>query len=302
MNFDLPELHLSIAQAVRQMVRTQIAGRAHALEGGIDAACASAIDELDLGQLLVPEDAGGLGLDALALSLVVEALAEASPSVAWALAVHAGPAARGLMGAGVAVPSFTERASYGAFAPRANTHWVLDGGVYELGALDVRDVDPMGLRGAGMARVTATGEPVATLDEAARADAQRLERLMRATLLLGCASGATAAALAYAAEREQFGRPIGKFQAIQWKLADAAMHTESARWMVRRAAVSGSADDAARALRFAARLTEVASEALQVHGGYGYTVEFPVERLLRGARMLAQPDDARRAIAEALTP
>ncbi|HJK92247.1 MAG TPA: acyl-CoA dehydrogenase family protein, partial [Polyangiaceae bacterium LLY-WYZ-15_(1-7)] len=122
--------------------------------------------------------------------------------------------------------------------------------------------------------------------------------LGRAALCLGAARGALDAAVAYSKERKQFGRPISAFQAIQWKIADGVTELEAARLLMLRAAVTPRLEGADMAAAMAGQVAvRVCSEAPQVHGGYGYTAEYPVERPLRAVRMLAQPDAARASVA-----
>ena len=117
-------------------------------------------------------------------------------------------------------------------------------------------------------------------------------RINIATCSVGAAQGALNAAQQYMQDRKQFGKPIASFQALQFKLADMATELVAARQMVRLAAskLDAGARDAttycAMAKRFAtdAGFT-VVNEALQLHGGYGYIREYPLERLLRGARV-----------------
>ena len=117
-------------------------------------------------------------------------------------------------------------------------------------------------------------------------------RINIATCSVGAAQGALAHAQRYMQERKQFGKPIAAFQALQFKLADMATELVAARQMVRLAAskLDAGAPDAstycAMAKRFAtdAGFT-VINEALQLHGGYGYIREYPLERLLRDARV-----------------
>ena len=117
-------------------------------------------------------------------------------------------------------------------------------------------------------------------------------RINIATCSVGAAQGALAQAQQYMQDRKQFGKPIASFQALQFKLADMATELVAARQMVRLAASKLDAGDAnastycAMAKRFAtdAGFT-VCNEALQLHGGYGYIREYPLERLLRDARV-----------------
>ena len=110
--------------------------------------------------------------------------------------------------------------------------------------------------------------------------------------VMGSAEFCLHAARQYGLDRKQFGKPIASFQALQFKLADMATELVAARQMVRLAAskLDAGARDAttycAMAKRFAtdAGFT-VVNEALQLHGGYGYIREYPLERLLRDARV-----------------
>ncbi|MEF8831514.1 MAG: acyl-CoA dehydrogenase family protein, partial [Halobacteriales archaeon] len=117
-------------------------------------------------------------------------------------------------------------------------------------------------------------------------------RTMVAAQGVGIAKGAAEAALEYAQEREQFGRPISDFQAIKHKLADMYSKTEAARQLTYKSAwaVDQESDDltmlASMAKEFASRIAvEVADEAVQVHGGSGYVNDFPVERFYRDAKI-----------------
>ncbi len=116
-------------------------------------------------------------------------------------------------------------------------------------------------------------------------------RITHAAKSVGIAQAALDYALQYSKEREAFGRPISKFQAISFKLADMAVKIESARLMVYKAAWLYSNDkkclkEASMAKLYAAEVVqEVATEAVQVLGGYGYGVEYPVERYYRDAKL-----------------
>lgn len=117
-------------------------------------------------------------------------------------------------------------------------------------------------------------------------------RISVAAMGVGLAQGAYDLAAAYARERQQFGRPISKFQAVQFKLADMATEIEAGRQLVYRAAWL---KDQGRPFALAASMAKLytgelsrrcANEALQIHGGYGYMDEFAVSRLYRDQKIL----------------
>jgi alkylation response protein AidB-like acyl-CoA dehydrogenase len=115
-------------------------------------------------------------------------------------------------------------------------------------------------------------------------------RIGIAAQAVGIAQACLDASIAYAGEREQFQQPIANFQSIQWKIANMAMKTEAARLMVYRAARLRDAGrlhskEASMAKLFASEsCNEAAREAVQIHGGAGYTTDFPVERYFRDAK------------------
>lgn len=116
-------------------------------------------------------------------------------------------------------------------------------------------------------------------------------RIGIAAQAIGLAQGALEAAVSYSKQRVQFNRPICEFQAIQFKLADMEMLTEAARLLIYNAArkKDGGASythEAAIAKLFASDIVmKVTQEALQIHGGNGYTKDYPVERMLRDAKV-----------------
>lgn len=116
-----------------------------------------------------------------------------------------------------------------------------------------------------------------------------LERCGNATMGLGIAAGALKDALAYVQEREQFGKPLVDFQAVQLRLADMAMKVEASRLLIYRAAVNAqdglpTALESSTAKCFSNQMVrEVASDGMQLMGGYGYSKEYPMEQRLRDA-------------------
>lgn len=117
-------------------------------------------------------------------------------------------------------------------------------------------------------------------------------RISIGALAVGIAQASLDAALAYAKERRQFGQPISKFQAIQFKLADMATNIELSRLAVHRAAwlkdqgLPFTKESAMAKLYASKTAVEAALEAIQIFGGYGYTREYPVERYLRDAKLM----------------
>ncbi len=116
-------------------------------------------------------------------------------------------------------------------------------------------------------------------------------RIGIAAFSVGIAQAALEASLRYALERKQFGHPLADFQAIQFKIAEMAVRVEAARLLTWRAAhladrgKSHTAESSMAKLFASESAVEVALEAIQIHGGYGYIKEYPVERYLRDAKL-----------------
>ena len=116
-------------------------------------------------------------------------------------------------------------------------------------------------------------------------------RIGVAAQALGIAEGALDEAIKYMKERKQFGRPIAAFQGLQWMVAEMSTKIEAARFLVYKAAwlkenKQPYSIDAARAKLYAAEVAmDVTTKAVQLFGGYGYTKEYPVERMMRDAKI-----------------
>jgi alkylation response protein AidB-like acyl-CoA dehydrogenase len=116
-------------------------------------------------------------------------------------------------------------------------------------------------------------------------------RISIAALSLGIAKGSYEASLKYAKEREQFGQPIAHFQAIGFKLADMATKIEAAELLTRQAGDMKNrgvkmTKESAMAKYYASEIcVQIATDAIQIHGGYGYTKDFPVEKFYRDSKL-----------------
>ncbi len=116
-------------------------------------------------------------------------------------------------------------------------------------------------------------------------------RISIAALAVGIARGAFEASLAYAKERHQFGKPIAEFQAIQFYLAEMATEIDAARLLTERAAAAKDRGEEVTRLSAQAKLyasetaVRAGERAVQIHGGYGYTKDFPVEKFWRDSKL-----------------
>jgi butyryl-CoA dehydrogenase len=159
--------------------------------------------------------------------------------------------------------------------------------------------DKMGIHAAHSAQISLTdlrvprGNLIGEESEGFKVAMKTLDggRIGIAAQAVGIGRAALEASLKYAAERRAFGSPIASYQAIQWKLADMAVEIDAARLLTLQAAAlkdSGRpcGKESAMAKLFAAEAAmKAATEAIQIHGGYGYTKEFKVERYFRDAKI-----------------
>ena len=162
-----------------------------------------------------------------------------------------------------------------------------------------RRIETMGMRASQTAELSFDGCEVpadALLGEENRGAMTAMQtltagRITAAAYAVGTGRVALEATLAYVKQRQQFGQPIGKFQGVQWMLADMATALEAARLLTYQAAWLADAGlphikEASMAKLFATETaTRLASDALQLHGGYGYVLESPIQRLYRDVKL-----------------
>ena len=119
-----------------------------------------------------------------------------------------------------------------------------------------------------------------------------LSRPFTAAISVGLAQRALDCALEYARQRKQFGKAIGEFQMVGAMLADAATEIAAARWLTYHSAILADQNlrntiESSMAKRFSADTAmKVTTDAVQIHGGYGYTKDYPVEKLMRDAKLM----------------
>jgi alkylation response protein AidB-like acyl-CoA dehydrogenase len=243
-----------------------------AAKGAYDDALEAALAGAGFGEIALGEETG-----ALEAALVTERVARAAGGVAFAAGGLVAPLVAGRVLPG---PVALARADDGGpirFAPAARTLLVLDGGKARVAALAPGDVTPLRSN---------FGFPVGRITEAARRRGDALGAGSGARLLawwrvglaaeaLGAMDAALRFTVRYVSERQQFGRPIGSFQAVQHRLAECAVLVEGARWLVYEAAAQDApAEAAACAAAFALTSAgRVHRETHQLSGAIGYTTE-----------------------------
>jgi alkylation response protein AidB-like acyl-CoA dehydrogenase len=324
-----PDERRQLVLAVRQFVDKEIAPAAQEQDGrgALPAALVERLAELGVFGALLPPAAGGLDLDLVTAAMIVEEVARGWGALGWALARHLavsgaladGPGAAGNPAIARMLPALARGEILGAPAPLGRAALAPgrpallaiaeDAAPGSAGATCrlVRSDDPrvrlvpepaaLGLRSLGRAAVAVDASTGAVVPVAARV--RDVATLGEAAVAVGIAQAAFEAALRYSQQRTTFGKPISQHQAIQLKLADMASAIAAARLLTGAAAEAPGEGAAARARQLAAETAAaVTLEAMRVHGGYGYTREFPVERHYRdAAALLAEASAARPATA-----
>jgi alkylation response protein AidB-like acyl-CoA dehydrogenase len=274
-DFELSDDQRAVIEAVDALLARH-AGPARAIEltakGAYDESLDTALGEAGFGEIALGAETG-----ALEAALVAERVARSAGTVAFAATALVAPlvCSRALPGP-VALARADEEGPI-RFAPAARTLLVLDGDRARVGSLSAADVTPVRSNfGYPVGRVSEAardrGEPLA------RGSGERLLAWWRVALAieaLGAMDAALRFTVRYLTQREQFGRPIGSFQAVQHRLADCAVQIEGARWLSYEAAAQGAPQEAAAcAAAFALGVAgRVHRETHQLSGAIGYTTE-----------------------------
>lgn len=308
MDFELSDDEQLLAEGIRRLCSGRFPlEQLRAGEGRqkLDADAWAALADFGVFSLRLPEDGGGLGLGLGHAAVVFEELGRS---------LVPGPLVSTHVAAGLVDGAATGDVVVGLVRERAGGRVVpmLIGDLASLGALlvvddeGIRRLDPSALEGRPVERPADPLTPLWVVDRlppgerVARADAASallLEFLvLEGALLVGMAGATTELAVEYAKAREQFGRPIGSFQAVKHLCADMLVRAETARAAVHAAAVTVDQPEVGDAARAAAGAALLAAEAalsnakacIQVHGGMGFTWEVPVHLYLMRARLVAQ--------------
>jgi len=357
MNFQLTEQQEMLRAVTRSFAEGEIAPIAHTIdaEEQIPDSLRQKLRDNNYFALLIPEEYGGVGVDAVGYVIVMEEIARASAAVAITISVHnsvaAGPIAK--FGSDAQKSCWLPRLAkqwLGAFAltepgsgsdsaalitraERKGEEYVLNGSktfvtngkyadVFVLlartsqeqkhrgitaflvertspGLKIGKNIDKMGIRGSDTVELVLEDCRVPAKnrlhDEGRgfRVAMQTLDggRIGVAAQALGIAQASLDAASRYARDRYQFGHPIGDFQAIQWMIAEMRTEIEGARLLTLQAAwmkdqeVPYAPYASMAKLKASAVARMAADRAVQIHGGYGYTKEFAVERYYRDAKV-----------------
>ena len=320
MNFDLGDDERALQQGIRDVCKRLFPmERVRGLEdaGGVDRTLWHELGQAGVFSLRVPESEGGVGLGMTEAALVYEELGRAlvpGPTISTHLAA---PLIEGA-GGGQRVVGFVDRERTPLVVgqlPALDTLIVCDAkGLWlvdprHLGAIPVaQPLDP--LTPIYLIEHLPKGEKLAPPKEVARW--KREGAVLAAAMLVGIASACTESAVAYAKERQQFGRPIGSFQAVKHICADMLVREEVARVGTYAAAVTCDDPSAGNVDRVVAGARLLAADAafangkanVQVHGGMGYTWEVDAHLYLKRAVLMGtrfgRSDELAEAVASCL--
>jgi alkylation response protein AidB-like acyl-CoA dehydrogenase len=319
MDFELSEDEVALADGMRRLCAGRFPlDRIRAAEGErvvIDTSGWSELADAGVFSLRLAEDAGGLGLGTAAAAVVFEELGRA---------LVPGPILASHLAAGLVEGAGDGKVMVGAVhKPRADgagpaviEHLGSLGALVVVGDDGLAVVDPATLDAVAVDRSLDPLTPVWRVDHLPAGDAaggpddaalwRRDASVLGGALLVGLAAATVDLAVAYAKERQQFGKPIGSFQAVKHLCADMLVRSEVARAAVHAAAVTIDQPEVGDAVRAAAGAGLLAVEAamanaktcIQVHGGMGFTWEVPAHLYLMRARVLAGELEGADALAE----
>ncbi len=321
MNLELTEEQKLLQKTVREFAESEVKPFAKELDetGRFPRDTFKKAAELGLTGIAFPEAEGGAGFDHIAYSIVIEEISRCCASTGVILSVQNSLYCDPIHRFG------TDAQKGDAYVVNGTKAWITNGGAADAAIVYVNTDPPKGERGITALVVekgtpgfkvgkeekklginaTACCELVFTDCEVPAANRIGNEgegykvalstldggRIGIAAQATGIAQGAFEAALVWSKQRMAFGHPISQFQAIQFMLADMSTEIDAARLLVRKAAWKQDTGarfsmDAAIAKLFASEMaTRVTHKAIQIHGGYGYSREYPVERAYRDARI-----------------
>src|SRR5205085_1917003 len=274
MDFELNEEQQQIKRTIREFAEAEL--RPHVSEW--DEAAHFPVElrpkfaELGVMGVLVPEEYGGAGMGYVEYATIIEELARVDPSIGLAIAAH------NSLGAGHLLIAASHEQKEKYLTPLARGDAFAAWGLTE----------PSSGSDASSMRTTAVRPRQGFIQAMNVLDGGRISI---AALAVGIAQGAYEAALKYARERRQFGRPIAEFQAIQFKLADMATEIDAARLLTTRAAALKQAGktttrESSMAKLYASEVAvRVAEQSVQIHGGYGYIKDYPAEKYWRDSKL-----------------
>jgi alkylation response protein AidB-like acyl-CoA dehydrogenase len=320
MDFELSEDEVALAEGMRRLCAGRFPlERVRAAEGeriAIDPSAWSELAEAGVFSLRSPEEAGGLGLGTAAASVVFEELGRALvPGPVLATHLAAG-VVEGAADGKVMVGAVLRGGRGGTEGPAVVEHLGAVGALVVVSHDGLALVDPTALEAVPAERSLDPLTPVWRVEHLPHGDqvgdaddARRWRRdalVLGGAMLVGLAAATVDLAVAYAQQREQFGKPIGSFQAVKHLCADMLVRAEVARAAVQAAAVTIDQPDVGDPERAAAGAGLLAVEAalangkscIQVHGGMGFTWEVPAHLYLMRARVLAAALEGVDALAE----
>jgi alkylation response protein AidB-like acyl-CoA dehydrogenase len=311
-DFELSDDEVALAEGIRSLCAGRFPlERLRASEGGgglVDSEAWNELAEAGVFSLELPEAAGGVGLGMAAGAVVFEELGRAlvpGPILASHLAagiIEGAAEGKVVVGAVRRPPASGPE----AFAPILVGHLSSLGVLVVVGDDGLSAVDPAEIDAVAIERSLdpltpmwrvdhlPVGRPIGSIEDAR--NWRRAQWVLGGALLVGLAAGNLEMAVAYAKQREQFGKPIGSFQAVKHMCADMLVAAETARAAVHAAAVTIDQPGVGDPERAAAGAGLLAAEAaikngktsIQVHGGMGFTWEVPAHLYLMRARVLTQ--------------